>query len=158
MQYEGEFDLPGKKEEVLKLLLDASRLPQCIPNVVSYKAESMDKASITFRVDVGGAGIEYLSRMTSRLDVTIRREQGDTVVYEGKGKIAGAGYTVVISLSPQEKAGHTSIKWRANVELGKTLALLGSFFDTDKMVEQIAKDTINKLRECVEKSFSISSS
>lgn len=157
MQYEGEFVLPGRKEDVLRLLLDASRLPQCIPNVVSYKAESVDRASITFRVDVGGAGIEYLSRMTSKLDVTIKKEE-DMVIYEGKGKIAGAGYSVVISLNPQEKAGYTNIKWKANVELGKTLMLLGSFFDTDKIVEQIAKDTINKLKECVEKGISKSSS
>lgn len=158
MIFDGEFQLPGKLDDIILLLLDVQRFPLCIPNVVSFKSESRDKVSITFKVDVSGVGIEYLSRMTTKLDVTIRREGDNTIIYEGKGRIAGASYSIVISLTLKGANDGTNIYWRAEVELGKTLSLLGSFIDTNKMVEQIAMDTINKLRECIEKTNPKSSS
>lgn len=150
MIFEGDFYLSASLSRVAELLGDVTRLPKCIPNVISHRTLSENKVSVQFRVDVSGAGIDYISSMASRLDITVVKEGPRSIRYEGQGKIAGAGYSVVIGLRLEESGEKTYISWRAEVELGKALSLLGKFMDVEKMAKEIAGQTVSRLAQCVE--------
>lgn len=151
MTFEGEFYLDTDVSKTMKFLRDIVSLLPCIPNVLSYDILSDEMASVRFRIDVSSAGIEYLSKITSRLDIRVIKVDDSSIKYEGKGRIAGTGYSVTISLNLRDDGGRTHVFWKAEAELGKALTLLGKFIDVNKMVEEIASQTVTKLVECVER-------
>ncbi|MBX8636219.1 MAG: hypothetical protein KIS30_05730 [Thermoplasmata archaeon] len=127
LHYEGNFTVPKKMKQTLALMTDPQRLFNLIPGV-----ERIDilngKLKVKFRLDLEKMGVTdtggYLSTVSSVMLFEYSLE-GQNLSVRGKGKSAGSSISTDISVILSEYQGGTKLDWKAEVDTGLILKMLG---------------------------------
>lgn len=150
MRLEGELDLPLGVNEAKEYLGDPRRIVHCLPYLTSW--EELDERTINalFRVRIDAIGIEYLARLTCRATIRLESKSAGEISYSFDGRVAGFPYSgrLLLRLRPRERAS-TRVVWRADLELGSLLDLIGGFVDLKSLVDGIVEDIVEGITACV---------
>lgn len=151
MILEGNILINAKINEVNEKLSKLENVLPCLPNLISWEIIGDRRAKASFRVELKGVPIDYLSRITANTEITIENVNSGTIKYYFKGKGAGIGYNGLVEMRLEEVSGGTKVLWKAETDLGGFYKLLGKFIDVDKLVKKIAEDTVSGITTCISK-------
>jgi carbon-monoxide dehydrogenase large subunit len=127
----GVTELPGPAEQVYPLLLDPAVLASVMPG-----AQRLERTGDRYEGSLK-VGIGPMSAVKFDLVVTLTEQspsQSYAMRVEAKGTLGFVSGTAQVKLSPGERANHTKMEYRAEMQLGGTVAAVGQ-----RMLDSVSK-------------------
>lgn len=129
MEIEGQYTVPGSREQVWALLLDPEGLRQCLPGCERIEAVGENQYEATLKIGIAAVRGTYVGKVQIS---DIRPLSGYTLAAEGSGKPGFVKGSAVLDL--EEQGEHTLVKLRGDAQVGGLIASVGQ-----RMVGGVAK-------------------
>ena len=135
MQFNGDFVVSRKRDEVYDFLTDPKRFSPLLPDYEGMTQE--DETHFTVKVRVGISHI----RGTAEVKVQLAEATRPThAVYKGQGKVVGGSTTVTASFDLDEVPEGTKVNWRGEAQVFGPLASMAG-----GLLQPVAKKNLEKL-------------
>lgn len=135
MQFNGEFVVNRKRDDVYDFLTDPKRFSPLLPDYEGMTQE--DETHFTVKVRVGISHI----RGTAEVKVQLAEATRPThAVYKGQGKVVGGSTTVTASFDLDEVPEGTKVMWRGEAQVFGPLASMAG-----GLLQPVAKKNLEKL-------------
>lgn len=145
---EGNVILSSAVDKVYRGFSKLENIIPCLPNLVSWEIMGDNRVKASFRVDLEGVPIDYLSRITSTTEIWIEDLRVNSIKYSFRGRGAGISYGGYVEINIEGVSEGTKILWRAEADLGGFYRLLGRFIDIDQLIKRIVETTVKSIMSC----------
>jgi carbon monoxide dehydrogenase subunit G len=144
----GVFDVRFDPETALRRLTDVKEVSSCLPNLTELQVFSESEFTASFKLDVSRYAKEVsvgeLARLTARMRFRFLRRDLEAVVLEGNGRVMGSGIKITLDFNISPESPGSRVKWKASLDLGLILRLLGS-----NIVEKASREMAREVVECI---------
>ena len=136
MQFNGEFVVNRKPDEVYDFLTDPKRFSPLLPEYEGMTQE--DETHFTVKVRVGISHIRGTAEVKMHLAEALRPTRA---LYKGQGKVVGGSATLTASFDLEEPPeGGTKVKWNGEAQVfGPLTSIAGG------LLQPVAKKNLEKL-------------
>jgi len=135
MQFNGDFVVSRKRDEVYDFLTDPKRFSPLLPDYEGMTQE--DETHFTVKVRVGISHI----RGTAEVKVQLAEATRPThAVYKGQGKVVGGSTTLTASFDLDEVPEGTKVMWRGEAQVFGPLASMAG-----GLLQPVAKKNLEKV-------------
>lgn len=135
MQFNGEFVVNRKRDEVYEFLTDPKRFSPLLPDYEGMTQE--DATHFTVKVKVGISHIRGTAEVKMQLAEATRPTHA---VYKGQGKVVGGSTTLTASFDLAEAPEGTKVMWRGDAQVFGPLASMAG-----GLLQPVAKKNLEKL-------------
>ncbi len=120
MRIEGQYTVPGPREQVWALLLDPEGIRQCLPGCVRIGAVGENQYEATLKIGIAAVRGTYVGKVQI---TDIRPLQGYTMAVEGSGKAGFVRGRATLDL--EDQGGNTLVKLGGEAQVGGLVASVG---------------------------------
>ena len=141
MKFEGTVEIRAPRDRVWAFLMDPNLVGSCGPGVESI--EVIDETHFRARAKVG---IGFISaRFVVDMEIA-ERDEPNRAVIKARGQAPGSAVdaTATMQLAGGEADSPTTMDWAADVQIGGTIASVGS-----RLIEGTANKMIGQTFDCI---------
>jgi carbon monoxide dehydrogenase subunit G len=136
ISFEGQFEVPRKRDEVYRFLADPKQFAPLLPGYQSMEVE--DEKTCSVKLKVGVPQIPGSATVKLHLD---EEKPPEHALYSGKGKMTGGAMNLTAGFDLSDGGdGKTTVQWKGEVLiLGRLASLAGG------LLKPLAKKNIEAL-------------
>lgn len=138
-RFQGNFELPKKREEVYALLTDVERLVPLLPNL--EQAEIHNDKEFTVQAKVGLAFMKSTAKIRMALSES---KPYESALYKGTGAVAGEALALSAAFQLADEEHHTRVNWVGEANLAGRLPAAAA-----NLLEPVARQSIRTLVDSI---------
>jgi len=139
MNLEGHYQVKAAREKTWEFITDPNKIGKCFPDLKSIQVQDGNKFTAVVRVGIGVLKGDFKFQITILDQVPPAHAR-----LKGTGVGVGSNVAMDTSIDLAEAEGGTTLTYKANVQIGGTLASVGQ-----RVIGSTVEKTVAEVFSCV---------
>jgi len=147
LNFEGTFDVKAPRDKVWDFVIDPNKIGKCLPDLKSLQVEADNKFTAVARVGIGFMKGDFKFQLA-----IVEQNPPSHARLKGTGNGVGSSVNMdtSIDLSDIDASAGTKLTYKAEVQIGGTLASVGQ-----RVIGGTIEKTIGEVFACVKKQVEV---
>jgi hypothetical protein len=141
LTFEGAIQVQAPREKVWDFVIDPNKMGNCLPDLKSLEVESENKFTAVARVGVGFMKGDFKFQLA-----IVEQDPPSHARLKGTGTGVGSSVNMDASIDLADVDGGTRLTYKADVQIGGTLASVGQ-----RVIGGTVEKTITEVFDCVKR-------
>jgi len=141
LNFEGTYQVNAPREKVWEFVIDPTKIGKCLPDLKSLNVESANNFTAIARVGIGFMKGDFKFQLA-----IVEQEPPSHARLKGTGSGVGSSVSMDTSIDLSEAEEGTKLAYKAEVQIGGTLASVGQ-----RVIGGTIEKTVAQVFECVKK-------
>jgi hypothetical protein len=141
LNFEGTYEVKAPRERVWDFVIDPNKIGKCLPDLKSFEVEAENKFTAVARV-----GIAFMKGDFKFQLAIIEKNPPSHARLKGSGTGVGSSVNMDTSIDLAEAEGGTKLTYKADVQIGGTLASVGQ-----RVIGGTVEKAVAQVFSCVKK-------
>jgi len=147
LNFEGTFEVKAPRDKVWDFVIDPNKIGKCLPDLKSLQVEADNKFTAVARVGIGFMKGDFKFQLA-----TVEQNPPSHARLKGTGNGVGSSVSMdtSIDLADIDAGAGTKLTYKAEVQIGGTLASVGQ-----RVIGGTIEKTIGEVFACVKKQVEV---
>jgi uncharacterized protein len=139
VNYEGTYRIEAPREKVWEFVINPSNIGECLPDLKSLEIGADNTFTAIARVGIGFMKGDFKFQLA-----IVEQDRPTHARLKGTGSGVGSSVNIDTSIYLAEEDGHTKLTYKADVQIGGTLASVGQ-----RIISGTTEKTVADIFSCV---------
>jgi carbon monoxide dehydrogenase subunit G len=145
MNFEGAFEVKAPRDKVWDFVIDPNKIGKCLPDVKSLQVEAGNKFTAVARMGIGFMKGDFKFQLE-----IVEQTPPSHARLKGSGSGVGSSMNMDTSIDLADSGSGTKLTYRADVQIGGTLASVGQ-----RVIGGTVEKTISDVFACVKRQLEV---